>query len=367
MGDDDAELQLALRLSLEQQNIPATQSERPLRDLESTNHLPAPMSTSSGAAAACSAAAAASPAEGESASMTVCTDGGDSVQQQHRLDGKAQAAAAAAAEKPVGSKKRPAASTPNSAAKLAKTAGGGASASSAPEAAVQPGAGATEFLRGLFADKFAAALASRWGAFVPRKQLAERELLAVLVDTRRALGDPMGSAEQQASLRHRAGRPDLALAAASSNDGSALAELLYPLGSTSVVRASVLELRPAASAAPTAATAAARAKSPTTVGATTEAAAVCSGVQAGVGAGGEAPPEPAPGKKKKKKTNRCAVCRKKVGLTGFTCKCGGMHCGQHRYSGAHSCSYDYKADNQALLLKRGQEEASLKPKKLARI
>ena len=41
--------------------------------------------------------------------------------------------------------------------------------------------------------------------------------------------------------------------------------------------------------------------------------------------------------------NRCSSCRKRVGLTGFRCRCGDMFCGEHRYSDRHGCSYDYKA------------------------
>uniref|UniRef100_A0A7E4US47 AN1-type zinc finger protein 6 n=1 Tax=Panagrellus redivivus TaxID=6233 RepID=A0A7E4US47_PANRE len=52
----------------------------------------------------------------------------------------------------------------------------------------------------------------------------------------------------------------------------------------------------------------------------------------------DAPPSaPAP-----KKTNRCQMCKKRVGLTGFTCRCGGLYCGEHRYDSAHDCSFDYK-------------------------
>ncbi|XP_053574436.1 AN1-type zinc finger protein 6 isoform X2 [Bombina bombina] len=47
---------------------------------------------------------------------------------------------------------------------------------------------------------------------------------------------------------------------------------------------------------------------------------------------------------KKHKKNRCFMCRKKTGLTGFECRCGNVFCGAHRYSDVHSCSYDYKAD-----------------------
>lgn len=52
-------------------------------------------------------------------------------------------------------------------------------------------------------------------------------------------------------------------------------------------------------------------------------------------------PSPADGSSKKKK-NRCEVCRKKVGLTGFTCRCEGLFCSLHRYSDKHDCSFDYR-------------------------
>jgi len=46
---------------------------------------------------------------------------------------------------------------------------------------------------------------------------------------------------------------------------------------------------------------------------------------------------------KKPKKNRCHECRKKVGLTGFECRCGGLYCSLHRYSDKHKCSFDYHA------------------------
>ncbi|XP_058012180.1 AN1-type zinc finger protein 6 isoform X1 [Ahaetulla prasina] len=48
--------------------------------------------------------------------------------------------------------------------------------------------------------------------------------------------------------------------------------------------------------------------------------------------------------KPKQKKTRCFMCRKKVGLTGFECRCGNVYCAVHRYSDVHSCSYNYKAD-----------------------
>ncbi|KAG4383794.1 hypothetical protein GLYMA_13G152916v4 [Glycine max] len=40
--------------------------------------------------------------------------------------------------------------------------------------------------------------------------------------------------------------------------------------------------------------------------------------------------------------NRCATCRKRVGLTGFKCRCGLTFCGAHRYSEKHACGFDFK-------------------------
>ncbi|XP_074588466.1 zinc finger AN1 domain-containing stress-associated protein 15-like [Curcuma longa] len=40
---------------------------------------------------------------------------------------------------------------------------------------------------------------------------------------------------------------------------------------------------------------------------------------------------------------RCLICRKRVGLTCFRCRCGDLFCSLHRHSDAHDCSFDYKA------------------------
>jgi hypothetical protein len=40
--------------------------------------------------------------------------------------------------------------------------------------------------------------------------------------------------------------------------------------------------------------------------------------------------------------NRCNVCRKRVGLTGFRCRCEKLFCPRHRHSETHDCSFDYK-------------------------
>lgn len=53
-----------------------------------------------------------------------------------------------------------------------------------------------------------------------------------------------------------------------------------------------------------------------------------------------------PAKKQKKKFG---VCKKKLGLTGFECRCGVFYCGIHRYSDQHSCPFDYKSDGRKLI------------------
>jgi len=62
------------------------------------------------------------------------------------------------------------------------------------------------------------------------------------------------------------------------------------------------------------------------------------GAEGGAGGGGEKD-----GQDGKKKKNRCASCKKKLGLTGFTCRCGELFCSIHRYSDKHQCGFDYKA------------------------
>ncbi|KAK4343809.1 hypothetical protein RND71_036903 [Anisodus tanguticus] len=46
--------------------------------------------------------------------------------------------------------------------------------------------------------------------------------------------------------------------------------------------------------------------------------------------------------KPKEGPSRCNTCRKRVGLTGFNCKCGYLFCAVHRYSDKHDCPFDYK-------------------------
>ncbi|XP_024987721.1 zinc finger A20 and AN1 domain-containing stress-associated protein 8-like isoform X1 [Cynara cardunculus var. scolymus] len=45
--------------------------------------------------------------------------------------------------------------------------------------------------------------------------------------------------------------------------------------------------------------------------------------------------------KSKEGPTRCMTCRKRVGLTGFSCRCGNLFCCVHRYSDKHDCPFDY--------------------------
>ncbi|XP_039125374.1 zinc finger A20 and AN1 domain-containing stress-associated protein 6-like [Dioscorea cayenensis subsp. rotundata] len=45
----------------------------------------------------------------------------------------------------------------------------------------------------------------------------------------------------------------------------------------------------------------------------------------------------------RRQAGRCSACRKKLGLTGFRCRCGATYCGTHRYPERHGCSFDFKA------------------------
>ncbi|MBA0693028.1 hypothetical protein Goari_010542, partial [Gossypium aridum] len=51
---------------------------------------------------------------------------------------------------------------------------------------------------------------------------------------------------------------------------------------------------------------------------------------------------PAVEQQSQQQPNRCMVCRKRVGLTGFRCKCGVTFCWSHRYPENHGCTFDFK-------------------------
>lgn len=48
---------------------------------------------------------------------------------------------------------------------------------------------------------------------------------------------------------------------------------------------------------------------------------------------------------------RCGACNKRVGLTGFECRCGNLFCATHRYSDKHECLFDYRGAGQNAIAK----------------
>ncbi|CAL0332479.1 unnamed protein product [Lupinus luteus] len=48
---------------------------------------------------------------------------------------------------------------------------------------------------------------------------------------------------------------------------------------------------------------------------------------------------------------RCNSCNKRVGLTGFNCRCGSLFCALHRYSDKHNCPFDYRTAAQDAIAK----------------
>uniref|UniRef100_A0A1D1Y7G1 Zinc finger A20 and AN1 domain-containing stress-associated protein 8 n=1 Tax=Anthurium amnicola TaxID=1678845 RepID=A0A1D1Y7G1_9ARAE len=55
--------------------------------------------------------------------------------------------------------------------------------------------------------------------------------------------------------------------------------------------------------------------------------------------------------KVKEGPNRCNTCRKRVGLTGFNCRCGNLFCASHRYSDKHNCPFDYRTTGRDAIAK----------------
>ncbi|XP_011025067.1 PREDICTED: zinc finger A20 and AN1 domain-containing stress-associated protein 5-like [Populus euphratica] len=66
----------------------------------------------------------------------------------------------------------------------------------------------------------------------------------------------------------------------------------------------------------------------------------------------------------KKEVNRCSGCRRRVGLTGFRCRCGELFCWEHRYSDRHDCSYDYKTVGREAI---ARENPVVKAAKIVRV
>ncbi|KAF8397839.1 hypothetical protein HHK36_016764 [Tetracentron sinense] len=61
-------------------------------------------------------------------------------------------------------------------------------------------------------------------------------------------------------------------------------------------------------------------------------------IPATITAASEPPPPPSTASQ----PSRCSTCRKRVGLTGFRCRCGTTFCSSHRYPEQHGCTFNFK-------------------------
>ncbi|XP_047938253.1 zinc finger A20 and AN1 domain-containing stress-associated protein 10-like [Salvia hispanica] len=50
--------------------------------------------------------------------------------------------------------------------------------------------------------------------------------------------------------------------------------------------------------------------------------------------------------------SRCSVCKKRLGVLGFTCRCGAGFCGVHRLPEAHGCGVDFKEEGKIAIQKQ---------------
>merc|ERR1719321_2649374 len=61
--------------------------------------------------------------------------------------------------------------------------------------------------------------------------------------------------------------------------------------------------------------------------------------------------EPAVGRPVQENRERCWTCSKKIGMTGFNCRCGYVFCATHRYAEEHNCDFDFKQMQRDILKK----------------
>ncbi|KAI3683051.1 hypothetical protein L1987_83548 [Smallanthus sonchifolius] len=78
----------------------------------------------------------------------------------------------------------------------------------------------------------------------------------------------------------------------------------------------------------------------------------------------ESSEKPNPGEDQGQGPPRCTMCKKRVGLTGFNCRCGNVFCNVHRYSDKHECKFDYRATAKDAIAKANPV---VKPEKLDKI
>jgi hypothetical protein len=61
---------------------------------------------------------------------------------------------------------------------------------------------------------------------------------------------------------------------------------------------------------------------------------------------------------------RCFLCKRKVGINGFICKCNNTFCTRHRYVFEHKCTFNHKTYEKDKIREKNPE---LKKEKFERI
>jgi len=57
------------------------------------------------------------------------------------------------------------------------------------------------------------------------------------------------------------------------------------------------------------------------------------------------------GSKKPSNPGRCFQCNKKIGISGFKCRCDYTFCASHRQYNKHNCTFDFKSHSREALSK----------------
>ena len=57
----------------------------------------------------------------------------------------------------------------------------------------------------------------------------------------------------------------------------------------------------------------------------------------------------------KPKKRKCVICKKKLGLLDFGCRCGNLYCSIHRLPEQHNCSFNYEKMGKDILDKKNPQ------------
>ena len=76
------------------------------------------------------------------------------------------------------------------------------------------------------------------------------------------------------------------------------------------------------------------------------------------------PPAAAPAAPVQENHGRCFACNKRVGLTGFKCRCEYTFCATHRHANKHECAFDWKGMGRETVAKANQKVVADKMEKV---